>query len=76
MGTTVSAELVDDGARRDGIGRVRVPVSATGPKSIRFMEVARSAGERSGLEMRLADGTTVRGERVADLAALVRALRS
>ncbi len=127
----MSAELVELGESRDGIGRVRVPagrrqelvaafrrsgltrrkfarqegvryttfctwvqraertremdsarpakrpvVPGVGPKPMRFVEVAQPAGVRSGLEVRLADGTTVRGARVAELAALVRALRS
>jgi transposase-like protein len=43
--------------------------------AVRFAEVARPAGAARGLEVRLADGTTLRGERVEELAALVRALR-
>lgn len=47
---------------------------------VRFAEVALPAGLSasggSGLEVRLADGTTVRGGSVEELAALVRALRS
>jgi hypothetical protein len=54
--------------------------SSRGPKAaapkLRFAEVAWPAGGRGGLEVRLPDGTTVRGESVEDLAALVRALRS
>ena len=55
----------------------RVPSSA-----IRFAEVkvpamlAGSTSSGSELEVRLADGTILRGGRVTDLAALVRALRS
>ena len=46
--------------------------------TVRFTEVAFPAArpEASGLEVRLADGTTVRGGGVEELAALVRALRS
>ncbi|MCR6654382.1 MAG: hypothetical protein NVV63_17145 [Opitutus sp.] len=46
--------------------------------SVRFAEVALpvSAGSSSGMEVRLADGTTVRGGRVEEVVALVRALRS
>lgn len=127
MGTTVSTEVVDHGERRDGIGRVRVPLGrqrellaafrqsgltrrkfarqegvryttfctwvqregqgeTEAParpveprrkiERIRFAEVAVPAGVRAGLEVRLPDGTTVRGERLEELAALVRALRS
>lgn len=43
--------------------------------SVRFAEVAQPASVAQGLEVRLPDGTTLRGERVGELAALVRALR-
>ena len=43
--------------------------------AVRFAEVALPASAARGLEVRLADGTTLRGERVTDLVALVRALR-
>ena len=43
---------------------------------IRFVEAALPSGAPAGLEVRLADGTTVRGARVEAVAALVRALRS
>lgn len=42
---------------------------------MRFAEVAQPASVAQGLEVRLPDGTTLRGERVGELAALVRALR-
>lgn len=53
---------------------------AHAPASVRFAEVAlppasAASGARS-LEVRLPDGTTVRGERVEQLTALVRALRA
>ena len=50
--------------------------------AMRFAEVAlpgrvsMGAGGGSGIEVRLADGTVVRGGRVEEVAALVRALRS
>jgi hypothetical protein len=48
-----------------------------GPTSVRFAEVALPAGAGTkGLEVRLADGTVLRGGGVEELAALVRALRS
>lgn len=43
--------------------------------AVRFAEVALPSGAGRSLEVRLPDGTTVRGERVGELAALVRALR-
>ena len=43
--------------------------------AVRFAEVALPANAARGLEVRLPDGTTLRGERVGELAALVRALR-
>jgi transposase-like protein len=46
------------------------------PGGLRFAEVALPASTGRGLEVRLPDGTTLRGERVAELAALVRALRA
>ena len=42
---------------------------------INFAEVALPANPARGLEVCLPDGTTLRGERVDELAALVRALR-
>lgn len=59
-------------AKRAGAG---LPVVA----SVRFAEVALPTGASTGggvLEVRLADGTTVRGGSIEELAALVRALRS
>lgn len=61
-------------AKRDGAG-----LAAVAP--VRFAEVALPASSSTsasdgGLEVRLADGTTVRGGSVEELAALVRALRS
>lgn len=44
-------------------------------KAVRFAEVALPSSAGRSLEVRLPDGTTVRGERVGELAALVRALR-
>ena len=41
----------------------------------RFAEVAQPSSAGCSLEVRLPDGTTVRGGRVGELAALVRALR-
>jgi hypothetical protein len=43
--------------------------------AVRFAEVAQPAGVAQVLEVRLPDGTTLRGARVGELAALVRALR-
>ena len=45
------------------------------PKRVNFAEVVVPAGMPGGLEVRLPDGTTLRGERVDELAALARALR-
>lgn len=130
---TVSTEVVDRGERRDGLGRVHVPVerqqelveayrasgltrrrfarqegvryttfctwvqradkaagasgaATTRPKragtglraapQISFAEVALPASAGRGLEVCLTDGTILRGERVEELAALARALRS
>lgn len=57
-------------AKRAGAG-----LPAVAP--VRFAEVALpTSASASGLEVRLADGTTVRGGRVEELAALVRALKS
>jgi transposase-like protein len=132
MGTTVTTELVQDGARRDRIGRRHLPAErrlallaqfresgltreafarreglryttfcgwvaraseASGPGAvpmarvkapevttpraprIAFAQVALPASAAPGLEVRLPDGTTLRGGRVEELAALVRALR-
>ena len=49
-----------------------------GASTVNFTEVALPTArpEASGLEVRLADGTTLRGGGVEELAALVRALRS
>ncbi len=70
-------------ARREGIkyttlcNWVQQDEAAKEPsRVVRFAEVALPAGVARGLEVRLADGTTLRGERVEDLAALARALRS
>ena len=46
------------------------------PGGLRFAEVALPASTGRGLEVRLPDGTILRGERVEHLAALVRALRA
>jgi transposase-like protein len=73
-------------ARREGIkyttlcnwvqqeGKAGEPVKAL--RAVRFAEVALGAGVARELEVRLSDGTTLRGESVAGLAALARALRS
>ena len=73
-------------ARREGIkyttlcnwvqreGKVSTEVKA--PTAMRFAEVALPANVARRLEVQLSDGTTLRGERVEDLAALVRALRA
>ena len=76
-------------ARREGINyttlahwvmKSRQAAPTTAP--IRFAEVKlpmphrQDAAVDGGLEVRLADGTMVRGRCVAELAALVRALRS
>lgn len=44
--------------------------------AFRFAEVRFPSAGSGTMEVRLIDGTIVRGERVADLATLVRALRS
>lgn len=46
-----------------------------GPK-VRFAEVQLPASRARGLEARLPDGTILRGERVEELVALIRALRA
>ena len=128
----VSTEVVDRGERRDGLGRLHVPVerqqelvdayrasgltrrrfarqegvryttfctwvqradkaagasseatarpkrSGTGLRAaprINFAEVALPASAARGLEVRLADGTVVRGELLADVVCVVKALR-
>ena len=43
---------------------------------VRFTEVALPPSAARGLEVRLGDGTVVRGDRVEEVAALVRALRT
>ncbi len=76
-------------ARREGIKyttlcnwvqreeKVGAPTQAPAQESraVRFAEVALPAGIARALEVRLPDGTTVLGECVEELAALVRALR-
>lgn len=55
------------------------PAAATGPIKFAQVQLPVAAGaSRSGgeLEVRLPDGTMLRGGRVAELAALIRALRS
>ena len=52
-------------------GRPKLP----GP-GVQFAEMALPASAALSLEVRLADGTTLRGGRVEELAALVRALRA
>lgn len=76
-------------ARREGINYTtfahwvtKAPRAAAGKEPVKFAElrlplsspVPEPAGER--LEVRLPDGTVLRGGRVADVVALVRALRS
>ena len=83
-----SGRTMAEFARREGINYTTLAgwIAKAGPTpavkhAIQFAEVqvprratpARSAGE---LEVRLADGTVVRGGRVADLVALVQALRA
>ena len=75
-------------ARREGInyttfaGWMQRAGSMAGSGAIRFAEVKVAAMEparapaREGMEVRLADGTLLRGHRVSDLVALVKALRS
>ena len=46
------------------------------PATVRFAEMTLPASTSHGLEVRLADGTTVRGERLEELVALVQALRA
>lgn len=43
---------------------------------VRFAEVTLRGSMAGGLEVRLPDGTTARGERIEELATLVRALRA
>lgn len=45
------------------------------PTTVRFAEMTLPPSAAGGLEVRLPDGTAIRGERVAELVALVRALR-
>ena len=119
MGTTASTELVNQGERRDRLGRRHVPAErrrallaafhesgqtrqafarregisyttlctwvqqegkAVGrpvrqEAVVRFAEVAMPASAVRGLEVRLVDGTVVRGECVEEVAAVVKALR-
>ena len=73
-------------ARREGIKYTtlcnwvqqdgQVGERAPAPAAVRFAEVTLPAGMGRGLEVCLPDGTTLRGERVEELAALARALRS
>lgn len=73
-------------ARREGIkyttlcnwvqGEDKVCGGAKPPATVRFAEVTVPSSAAHGLEVRLADGTTVRGERLEELVALVRALRA
>ena len=53
-------------------------LAAPSAPAMRFAEVALpgNVGGGGGIEVRLADGTTVRGGRVEEVAALVRALRN
>lgn len=99
--TTVTTELVEDGEKRDRLGRkittgarregVRYPTFAT------WVQQERAKGERSesnvkpklhfaemtmpgaastlGIEVRLSDGTIVRGANAREVVSVVRALR-
>ena len=58
-------------AQQEAKASGRAPAAPT----VRFAEVALPSGAAHGLEVRLPDGTTLRGERVEELAALARALR-
>ena len=55
-------------------GKGRKPAPRLAP--VRFTEVRLPVASAAGLEVRLPDGTVVRGGSVADLAKLVRALRA
>lgn len=57
-------------------GRRRSAEAANQPAKVSFTEVRLPATASRGLEVRLPDGTVLRGGNVADLASLVRALRS
>lgn len=72
--TWVKREEQSAVASRSVAGRPKQRVVRTTPQ-IRFAEVALPASPGRGLEVCLPDGTTLRGERVAELAALARALR-
>jgi transposase-like protein len=58
--------------QREGKGTAQAKAATT----MRFAEVALPASVGRRLEVQLADGTTLRGGRVEELAALVRALRA
>jgi hypothetical protein len=73
--TWVKREEQAGGASRGAVVRPRRSVVRAAPR-IRFAEVALPANPGRGLEVCLPDGTTLRGERVAELAALARALRA
>lgn len=70
MGTTVSTELVDAREKRGRDGRRFVAAERR-----RELLAAFRASVAQLLEVRLPDGTTLRGERAGELAALARALR-
>jgi hypothetical protein len=73
-------------ARREGVkyttlcnwvqqeGKVGGPAKT--PATVRFAEVTLPPGMPRGVEVRLPDGTTVRGGRIEEVVALVRALRA
>jgi transcriptional regulator with XRE-family HTH domain len=74
-------------ARREGLnystftawwqGRRRAATPRGAPAPVRFAEVPlRGHASIDGVEVRLPDGTVLRGGRATELAALVRALRS
>jgi hypothetical protein len=72
--TWTQREEGNPGANGGATARPKQP-GAECPKRINFAEVALPEGMAGGLEVRLPDGTTLRGGRADELAALARALR-